>query len=78
MFNRSHTSVTTVFTSTIAGAAVGAVTALLFAPKKGKQLRKDISNTVTSLPSDVSAMLGKEKKHVRRAITRKRRQISAS
>ena len=77
MFNRKPTSKTPVFAGTIAGAAVGAVTALLLAPKKGKDLRKDIQRGMDAIPGEVNSLLGKEKKRPRR-ITAKKRSRSAS
>ncbi|HET9137100.1 MAG TPA: YtxH domain-containing protein [Candidatus Kapabacteria bacterium] len=72
MFNRKPSSKTPVFAGTVAGAAVGAVTALLLAPKKGKDLRKDIKRSMDAIPDEVNSMLGKEKKRVRRVVARKR------
>ncbi|EXX89443.1 hypothetical protein BG53_12895 [Paenibacillus darwinianus] len=56
---------------TVAGAAVGVLTALLFAPKAGKELRKDIAEgaqqaceTTVKLAGQVGETTGKIAKHV--------------
>ena len=41
----------------IAGAVAGAITALLYAPKSGKELRSDIKDKANSLKEDAGAYL---------------------
>ena len=41
----------------IVGGAVGAAFALLYAPKKGKELRDEITSKVGDIPSRISALL---------------------
>lgn len=44
-----------------AGAVVGAITALLLAPKKGKDLRADIKKTADKIAKDVGKKIAKVK-----------------
>ncbi|WP_010272782.1 YtxH domain-containing protein [Paenibacillus senegalensis] len=47
-----------VMVGTIVGAAVGAVSALLLAPKSGTELRKDISNVCNSITAKTKEKAG--------------------
>jgi gas vesicle protein len=44
-------------TGALIGGAIGAAVALLYAPKKGKKLRDDISETIGDLSSRLSGLL---------------------
>jgi len=55
---------------TVAGALTGAVTALLFAPKPGKELRKDIAHTA-QLTIEKTADLGRQAGATAQSIARK-------
>ncbi len=59
--NRSGGSIQSFLIGAGFGAAVGAVFALLYAPKKGKELREDISTKVGDLSSKFTSLLSKAK-----------------
>ena len=54
-------SVQSFLVGAMVGGAVGAVFALLYAPKRGKDLREDISSKVGDLSSKFSSLLKKAK-----------------
>ncbi|HET9136880.1 MAG TPA: YtxH domain-containing protein [Candidatus Kapabacteria bacterium] len=61
MSERSGGSIQTFLLGAAIGGAVGAAFALLYAPKKGKELREDIGSTVDDLSSRFSNLLRKTK-----------------
>ncbi|HYM19376.1 MAG TPA: YtxH domain-containing protein [Candidatus Kapabacteria bacterium] len=58
---QSSSTVQSFLVGAVIGGAVGAVFALLYAPKRGKDLREDISSKVTGLSSQFSSLLKKAK-----------------
>jgi gas vesicle protein len=58
--NRSS-SVQSFMTGAIIGGAVGAAFALLYAPKKGSELREDISDTAQDLSASLSSLVKRAK-----------------
>jgi gas vesicle protein len=61
LFKKETTSpVKTAAISAVVGGVLGAGVSALFAPKSGKQLRKDISQTAQDLSSEVSGLMGKK------------------
>ena len=53
----SSTSVQSFLTGALVGGAVGVALALLYAPKKGKELREDISSKVGDISTRLSSLL---------------------
>jgi gas vesicle protein len=53
-----------VFWSVVAGAVAGAITALLLAPKSGKETRRQISDQAGKLGKDVNEQLDKALKQI--------------
>ncbi|MBK9334661.1 MAG: YtxH domain-containing protein [Ignavibacteria bacterium] len=51
-------------TGLVTGSLIGGVAALLFAPKSGKELRKDISVKGTELYDDANHLLIKHRKYL--------------
>ena len=81
MFTKKKASASSlpIITGTVAGAAIGAIAGVLFAPKKGKETRKDIKDSIEAIPSEVSSLLKGPAKTTRRAsrvIAKKRRAAS--
>ncbi len=59
--NPSGNSVSSFIIGAVIGGSVGAVLALLYAPKRGEELREDISSTVDDLSSRFSQLMKKAK-----------------
>ena len=55
--SNAGSSIQTFLTGALIGGAIGASVALLYAPKKGKKLRGDISDTIDDLTSRLSGLL---------------------
>jgi gas vesicle protein len=62
MFKRSHSSLQSLLIGTLIGGTVGATLALLFAPQKGKKLRRDIAARIDDLSSDAYSFAKRAKK----------------
>jgi gas vesicle protein len=61
MSDRSGGSVQSFMTGALVGGAIGAAFALLYAPKKGSDLREDISDTASDISDRFSSLLSKAK-----------------
>lgn len=59
-----NTNTGSFFMGVLIGGAVGAVVALLLAPKSGKELRRDIAETGEDLLDKASTMIGKQEEQV--------------
>lgn len=59
--NQSGSSVSSFIIGAVIGGSVGAVLALLYAPKRGEELREDISSTVDDLSARFSELMKKAK-----------------
>ncbi|MEP7235479.1 MAG: YtxH domain-containing protein [Ignavibacteriota bacterium] len=59
--SQSGGSVQSFMIGALIGAAAGASIALLYAPKKGRELRNDITSTVGDISSRLSALLASAK-----------------
>src|SRR2546423_13075947 len=57
MSDRSNNPVQSFMVGAMVGGAVGAAFALLYAPKKGQELRDDISSTVGDISSRLNTVL---------------------
>ena len=55
--SNSGNSVQTFLTGALIGGAIGAAVALLYAPKKGRKLRGDISDTFDDLSSRLTGLI---------------------
>ncbi len=61
-YKHEHNKLQTFILGTLLGGAVGAAIALLYAPKKGVRLRKDISSGVSDISNDLNRLAKKAKK----------------
>ncbi|MFF2886224.1 YtxH domain-containing protein [Paenibacillus sp. NPDC057967] len=64
-----NTSTSGVVVGALVGGAVGAITALLFAPKSGQQLRSDIGNQLQSIGQCAKELAASVSTHTKEMVT---------
>src|SRR6266700_1389931 len=62
MYRKSNHTLQTFLIGTLIGGTIGATLALLYAPQKGKKLRRNISNRIDNLSGDVQTFAKRAKK----------------
>lgn len=78
MSEKQSSNATKMVVSALAGAVVGAVTALLLAPKSGKELRSDISekyHEATEKSKEIASQVTQKSKDIAKAVQEKGKEL---